>query len=1463
MTQQVSCASLSISTDVFSALQLRLLLAPEHQKTGGGEAYIALGQALPSDVTIYRHLSLGGMGFSLTYDVARPDPVGNGFFAGALPVNIQGDTASCLASAGSYAPGEEPWRDPTQFSLCTLDVGVGATTGHFSVSGVALVLSSVALIGGASWRGLGGAVYVSPTGSLLATNCIFGHNSAGMNGGALYGDIFYNAPSTTSSSDIGSDYNLLVATEDKITAGSPSPGDFANITVVQCVFVANTAAFAGGAVFVQMHFSSYNSTYVNNTLSPTPNSAGGAITGSLSLGMLLLSGNTYISNFAPKAGAVSVGGGLISTGETYASNAAFDGAAIFIWSGVRAQTIRLGNFIGNSATRNPQRQSSTQFNMGSGGAIWSPPGSRISLVNTTFSSNRAQNGGGALHGCAFNVSGCTFVNNAALSDPPFGFASGGGGAVEMVGNLAAAPSGASTFEGSLFVNNTSLTSGGAIRILYGNHAPDAPPSVAIVSTTFSGNNAATNGGAISVEGDLLLQVTRATCAQNAADADGGCLYAAAGARAAQISQSAFTGNSAGNVGGSAYVSGSNLTLVDSNVSASAAVSGAGLYLEQCTTSVSNVLFSQNVAYGFGGAVFLASSSLSSSAVSSTVGINNAATVGAVVFIDSTSNSSYVPPSAAGSNFASNYGSTAATLPASYVLATGSGASSAAAASFKSGVPMDLRLTLYDALNQTVVSWQDLMVDVTCQLQSTGAVAMPCASGSLVGNAHAVYTSSSAAFPTLAVAGAIGTTFTLSVLVASPTIPLFGAAGRAALVNVTVAPCDPFEVFQNMRCSCAPGAFLNGATQLCQNCAEGFFAPSAGATACAQCPPGSYSNAARTACTPCAAGTFLNASSLACQPCSPGSFSPAAGAVACTVNPPGFASSTQTTFASNVTLAGVSASSFGAAQNSTLTATLATALAAPASDIVITAVTSAAPSGRHLLQASAAVAFSVATANATRALSLRSALNATATLAGSLTTALRGSADPVLSAVTGVVAAPPAESSLVLAALPCPAGTFLNGLTQSCDQCAVGLVATSTGSTTCAKCPPRFAWVNSSLCSPCPESSVTSPGNPAQCACESGFYDSLFGASLVEPLCEACPLGGVCTSGFVGAADGWWRETVRSDQLLRCREGACVEETVTGPFSADWSVALALTALQDANASGGGPASSPAPANCVEGRNGPLCALCLPGYALQSGECAPCDPKDAWVNWSAGAQAGLLVGCLLFALVFIAFAFFQPLVPALERSASSATAAAKAGFGRVKRCGRADPSAVQDGQPSAAAGVDNAAIAAARPAARSAVGHSDADQQAVQHRAAGADSSDGAPAGDQGTRTASIPRRHGAAIAAGVGIGAAGALDVADVELSDSDMGGSDADSSEEGAVEEALDFLDWLEETTEKLGKYGKIVVKCVPLSALPAAAGLIALVSRMPPAGAAPAPTVCPISFYQARCSGVGTRRSSRPEHA
>lgn len=266
-------------------------------------------------------------------------------------------------------------------------------------------------------------------------------------------------------------------------------------------------------------------------------------------------------------------------------------------------------------------------------------------------------------------------------------------------------------------------------------------------------------------------------------------------------------------------------------------------------------------------------------------------------------------------------------------------------------------------------------------------------------------------------------------------------------------------------------------------------------------------------------------------------------------------------------------------------------------------------------------------------------------------------------------APPATSITASSSEACPIGTYFSSLSMDCEICPPGLVSTSSAATLCKPCDTGSAWANASTCLSCPPNSITAPFNPGACACTVGFYDTKYGASLLAPSCAACPLiGAVCISGFVGAKEGFWRESTLSDVFLKCREGVCLKELVVGPLSlpSNTSAVNASThrrLLLQANIR----SNATAPSNCVKGNTGPLCGLCVPGYALQSGQCLPCDPKDAFDNWSVGSRAALLVLCIIAGFVIVAFALFQPIVPSLERARAAFWAGLSAAWERVFNC----------------------------------------------------------------------------------------------------------------------------------------------------------------------------------------------------
>jgi predicted outer membrane repeat protein len=108
--------------------------------------------------------------------------------------------------------------------------------------------------------------------------------------------------------------------------------------------------------------------------------------------------------------------------------------------------------------------------------------SSLTVINTTFSGNAAQNGGGAIAACGtINISGSTFTGNSAIY----------GGAID-VGN-----EGTVTITNSTFSGNSAASYGGAIETDY--------DGLSIINSTFSAN-AAPLGSALRLGGQSVPAV---------------------------------------------------------------------------------------------------------------------------------------------------------------------------------------------------------------------------------------------------------------------------------------------------------------------------------------------------------------------------------------------------------------------------------------------------------------------------------------------------------------------------------------------------------------------------------------------------------------------------------------------------------------------------------------------------------------------------------------------------------------------------------------------------------------------------------------------------------------------------------------------------------------------------------------------------------------------------------------------
>ncbi len=323
-------------------------------------------------------------------------------------------------------------------------------------------------------------------------------------------------------------------------------------------------------------------------------SAGGAI---CNLGALSVSESQFSQNQAEFGGAIaSVGAVTISESE-FSGNAANGGGAIFNWDG-GALTIMASDFADNTARINmalletilAEMQDSDDdsdlriavdpiFFVGHGGAIASSLGGEITITESTFRSNAADFGGGALldHGTV-EITDSQFINNAS--------ANGSGGAIES--GMSAV-----TVTGSEFSGNTA-GSGGAVELwgqftvsdsefrdnsaVQGGAIHTSAGTLRMTGSVLSGNTASDSGGAIGTFNWAggLVSAADSVFSGNTARLRGGAIFASG---VVEVSDSVFSGNRAGDLGG-AIINGGMLTVRDSEFRGNRATDGGGIFSDR-------------------------------------------------------------------------------------------------------------------------------------------------------------------------------------------------------------------------------------------------------------------------------------------------------------------------------------------------------------------------------------------------------------------------------------------------------------------------------------------------------------------------------------------------------------------------------------------------------------------------------------------------------------------------------------------------------------------------------------------------------------------------------------------------------------------------------------------------------------------------------------------------------------------
>jgi predicted outer membrane repeat protein len=536
------------------------------------------------------------------FDVSGGDLVLSGLVLEALG-DASTDGGALRLSGGSLS-----------LDACTLDANVGAYGGHVYVSGGDLSASETTFSGGVA--GWGGALAVS--GGTVALDAVtFTENGAGAHGGAVWTGPLSTVEVTKTT--FRSNTSSLTTTYGH--GGAVYVGSEAALTVTGSTFEGNgspdwdTVYSFGGALYLDAM-------------------ATGVITDSaISENLAYYGGGIFLSSWTE----------LALEGGDMADNAAIYGGAVFASDAdrLRMSDVRLA---GNTSTYAGGALYASGLDdlrctdcvlednlavYSYGGAFYVYLSTRVGLVGGSIRENLAYYGGGALwlQGGEVGLAELDFVDNRSTW--------GDGGAVYAyaptelallgtvfeanrayyTGGAVAADSGPLTVSDSQFSDNAAeLRGGGALSF-----TARGAGALTIDASSFTGNEAGADGGAIAAAEVTGLTLADTTLDDNAAGAAGGALYTS-GTGARQVVRARFTGNTAA-YGGATYAEGpaapdewanlqiteneaefgsaacfvqvSSAALWSSVVLANTSAAGGSVYAYDAALDVRNVVFAEN------------------------------------------------------------------------------------------------------------------------------------------------------------------------------------------------------------------------------------------------------------------------------------------------------------------------------------------------------------------------------------------------------------------------------------------------------------------------------------------------------------------------------------------------------------------------------------------------------------------------------------------------------------------------------------------------------------------------------------------------------------------------------------------------------------------------------------------------------------------------------------------------------
>ena len=426
------------------------------------------------------------------------------------------------------------------------------------------------------------------------------------------------------------------------------------LSLKNCVLSGNIAGNDGGALYIQTAGSGTagltidGSSFVNNTAGDTGGAFKAAVDGSVKITNSLVAGNTAANGSGGfRASVLGAGTGDVFIGSTTIignKTTSLDGG------GADLRNIRAGGKVTVKASAISDNSAAG----GHGGGLQLTSG--ITLIDgSVLSGNIALNGGGGIHDSG--TTALTVSKTRLLSNQTTDTASDGGGLLTtgdhvvkvlsstLSGNIAGADGGgiaalglakltvqSSTLSGNSTGTDTGTDIGGGI-------SGETGASIRVVSSIFTDNRAAADGGGIGVEGTganaVSLEVLSSTFSRNVTGNDGGGIRLM-GDGNLKVTGSKFIGNVVAFAGGGLYARTSGTVVISSSLfqrNVATFSKGGGLYLGGTgAKTVTSCIIKDNTAGSQGGGIFLDEGLLTIK--SSTITGNIAKTAGGGVFNDS-------------------------------------------------------------------------------------------------------------------------------------------------------------------------------------------------------------------------------------------------------------------------------------------------------------------------------------------------------------------------------------------------------------------------------------------------------------------------------------------------------------------------------------------------------------------------------------------------------------------------------------------------------------------------------------------------------------------------------------------------------------------------------------------------------------------------------------------------------------